>query len=301
MKKLLAITLAAMMLLSTAALADGDALDAFASIVTRTTEQNARKTSDEYLDQVMADAYTTAPADVAAAALLAPELEGLASVTTKDIAVYSATHQIKGELVRNKYFRSLANVLKAEIMVNPAAGDKYQTLELILNLFLEGEQDEVARTTRAAMRATITKEYTRAIAEEYNVPASFVEFILMSDDWDDDDWANDEAWKATVNWNTDDLTPDSLDDYLGTDGIANTFDTVDLFTPDYNTPNSPDYNTRDVNTPDYNTPNSPDYNSPDYNTPDYNTPNSPDYNTPDYNTPNSPDYNTPNTPDTPDR
>ncbi len=308
MKKILAIALAAMMLLSVTALADDGALDAFADLAASAAAKNSGRTSDEYLDQVMADAFAAEVTDVAAAAKLAPELQGLASVTTKDIAVYSATHQINGELVRNKYYRALANVLKAEIMVNPAAGEKYQSLDVILNLFLSGAEDDVSRATRTVLRSTITKDYTRAIAQEYNVPASFIEFILMDDDWDDDDYRNDEDWKTNAAWNTNDFTPDSLDQYLGADGIANTFNTVDLYTPDYNTPNTPDYNT--PNTPDYNTPNTPDYNTPntpDYNTPntpDYNTPNTPDYNTPntpDYNTPNTPDYNTPNSPDSPDR
>ncbi len=302
-KRMLTIALAAMMLFggvaAFAATNDTSALDAFATIAGKTVETGAiGMTSDDYLDQVMEDLYASAPADKTAAAKMAPALDGLSGVTTKDIAVYAATKQLPAEQVRNKYYRSLANVLKAEIMINPAVEENYKNIETILSLFLSTDQDNLTKVSRDAVRSSITKAHTQTIAQGYNVPQSFVEFVIMDDSWNDDNWENDSQWRTTSNWNTDDLTPDSLDDYVNTRNTPNTPNDVNTpNTPnDVNTPNTPDYNTPDRNTPDYNTPN----------TPDYNTPNTPDYNTPDRNTPNSPNtprrntLNTPNSPDTRD-
>ena len=333
MKKFLSILMTA--ILATAALgaaAEGqtadaakmpEAIEAFVSL-TGVTIEEASVNSDKYLDKVMDGSYQPAPADLAAAQKLAPELPGLSAVTTKDIAVYAVAKQLAPAQVRNAYFRSLANVLKAEIMVNPASEERYKNIQVILSLFLEDESGSIGDTSRAAIRETITKDHVRQIAKEYNLPQGFVEFIVMNDNWDDDDWTNDDDWKKDSDlpeWDTDDRYDDSLEDYVDTDGIDD--NSTDLSSQDENSldmksfdvssldknsldVNSADRNSMDVNTPDYNSPASPDYNSPaspDYNspaTPDYNSPATPDYNSPaspDYNSPASPDYNSPATPD----
>lgn len=315
MKKIMSIVLTALLLsVSLTAMAGGEpatALDAFATITGEELALGAvQLTSDEYLDKVMAGGYSPAPADMEAGEKMAPELAGLSSVTTKDIAVYATARNLEAAQVRNAYFKALANVLRAEIMVNPASEENYKNVQTILTLFLNQDNDALVKTSKDAVRSTITKAQTQLIAEQYSIPSSFVEFVVMDDNWEDESWQNDNAWREDTGltaWNTDDRY-DSLDDYRDTDGIDNT---PDYNTPDYNTPdkNTPDKNTPD-NTPDYDTPaarntstkpastkaaTTTKYNTPD-NTPDYNTP---DKNTPDKNTPdNTPDRNTPdNTPD----
>ena len=316
MKKILSLILSAILLTTaSAALAGGepDALTAFTALTGTAIDPNAAVTSEQYLDKVMNDEYLTAPADITAAQEMAPELPGLSAVTTKDIAVYSVDKNLPAAQVRNKYFRSLANVLSAEIMVNPASEDSYKNIQTILSLFLGSDADNLTKSTREAVRTSITPAQASEIAKGYGVSKDFVEFVVMNDNWNDEDWTNDGSWKKEktyTNWNTDDRY-DSLEDYVDTDGIKdnsvdNTPDVNTPNTPDKNTPNTPDRYTPDTpqvkkstatttkrnspNTPDRNTPNTPDRNTP--NTPDRNTPN-----TPDRNTPNTPDRNTPNTPD----
>lgn len=287
-KKILSLILTGiLMTTASAALAGGqpNALDAFTALSGMEVTAGSAVTSEQYLDKVMNDEYMTVPADAAAAQKLAVELPGLSSVTTKDIAVYSVDKNLPAAQVRNKYFRSLANVLNAEIMVNPASEENYKNIQTILSLFLGDEEDALTQNTREAVRSFITPEQANEIAKGYGVSKDFVRFVVMNENWKDDDWTNDGNWRDDValneHWSTDDRY-DSLEDYVDTDGIDNN----SLNTP--NTPNSVDVNS--PNTPEYNSPNSPEYNSPD--TPDRNTPN-----TPDRNTPNTPDRNTPNTPD----
>lgn len=316
-KKIMSLILAALLLTAACtAVAEGTgtALDAFAALTGTAVGATVTATSEQYLDKVMNDEYTPAPENLEAAKKMAPELPGLSAVTTKDIAVYAVDKTLPAAQVRNKYFRSLANVLRAEIMVNPASEENYKNTQTILSLFLDEGDDNVSRMTREAVRDSITPTHAKQIAEEYKIPESFVEFIVMDDKWSDEDWTNDNSWKSNTStaakngWNSAN-TFDSLENYVDTDG------------DNYNTPNSPDRNT--PNTPDKNTPNTPDKNTPDKYTPDRNTPNTPQpkkttssgkttsktsskARTPDRNTPNTPDRNTPNTPDrntpnTPDR
>ena len=303
MKKKMMLMLAAALLLTCAgAYAENttEALKAFSALTgTNVTLDTAARTTDEYLDKVMAGDYLAAPVDDAAAYRLALELSGLSSVTTKDIAVYAAAKQLPAAQVRNLYFRSLANVLRAEIQINPASEEEYKNIQVILSLFLDESNDNVTRTSREAIRKTITTDHAKKIAQGYNLPQSFVEFIVMDDNWDDDNWENDNSWQAGSDWNTDDLYDDSLEDYIDTDGVAgNSIDSidgnsVDTASVDYASPASVDYASPasvDYSSPDYASPASVDYSSPEYNTPEYNTP---EYNSPasvDYSSPASVDY-----------
>lgn len=302
MKKMLSLILAAiLMTASAAALAGGepDALDAFTALTGTAIDPNAAVTSEQYLDKVMNDEYAAAPTDMAAAQKMAPELPGLSAVTTKDIAVYSVDKSLPAAQVRNKYFRSLANVLSAEIMVNPASEENYKNIQSILSLFLSDDADNLTKSTRAAVRTSITPAQTKEIAEGYGVSKDFVEFVVMNDNWNDDDWTNDNGWKSDstyTNWNTDDRY-DSLEDYIDTDGIndnsvdpnSQDADSVNVRTPD----NTPDRNTPNDKTPDVKTPDTPETKKAATTTTRKNTPD-----TPDRNTPNTPDRNTPDTPET---
>lgn len=329
MKKMMMLMLTAALLLTCAgAYAENttEALKAFSALSgTNVTLDTAARTIDEYLDKVMAGDYLAAPVDDAAAYRLALELSGLSSVTTKDIAVYAAARQLPAAQVRNAYFRSLANVLRAEIQINPASEEEYKNIQVILSLFLDESNDNVTRTSREAIRKTITTDHAKKIASTYKLPQSFVEFIVMDDNWDDDSWENDNSWQAGSDWNTDDLYDDSLEDYIDTDGVAgNSIDSIDGNSVDNSVDgnsvdgnsvdNSADGNSVDAASVDYASPESVDYASPasvdyaspasvdyaspasvDYSSPDYASPASVDYSSPEYNTPeyNTPEYNSP--------
>jgi len=280
MKKILIWTIALTLALTAAAFADKNnsdsALDAFNKLTQQSTSPStaaaSNKTSSEYLTEVMAGMYLTDVTTQNAAANLAPALNGLSSVTSLDIALYAGENNIAMEKVRNAYFQSLANVLRAEIMVNPASEEQYRNIQLILSLFLYNDNQPTSAVARDAIRDSMTKEHAQTIAADYNLPLSFVEFMIMDDDWDDSDFLNDDDWSMQSGYvwhygntpnNTPDLTPDNTPDYTSVTAPVPTVPSVSYTnTPDRTPDNTPD------NTPDYNTPdNTPDYNTPD-NTPD---------------------------------
>ena len=210
MKKKFAMILALVLALaSVAAFAEGSALEAFRQLTGQDTtlaqDEQAPvtfKTSEDYLDEIMAGAYATPAADQAAAASLAPALSNLSAITMQDIASYAAGHALSVAQVRNAYYRALANVLRAEILVNPASEERYKNVQVILSLFLDTDDgDAAAEAEREAIRLSMTRETAQSIASDYNLPADFVEFIIMDDDWDDDDWENDDDWGEA--WNDD--------------------------------------------------------------------------------------------------
>ena len=102
MKKKFAMILALVLALaSVAAFAEGSALEAFRQLTGQDTtlaqDEQAPvtfKTSEDYLDEIMAGAYATPAADQAAAASLAPALSNLSAITMQDIASYAAGHAL---------------------------------------------------------------------------------------------------------------------------------------------------------------------------------------------------------------
>lgn len=190
MKRLLSITLTMMILLSASAgvLAEGtSALDAFNALTGQQVQLgNPEKSNAEYLGEIMAGAYAAAPTDFIYASDMAAELPYLTGITNRDIASFASANQYRVAQVRNAYYIALANVLRAEIMVNPASEARYQNVQVILSLFLETDETKVDHASREAIRNGMTPENAAAIASEYNLPARFVEFVIMNDNWDDD-------------------------------------------------------------------------------------------------------------------
>ena len=158
MKKFCIVALALLLTLAVAltAAAEGSALDAFQQL----TGQNVSggqapvtfKTNEQYLDEVMMGNYSVIFTDAAGAQAIAPALDGLCAITTQDIAAYAASHGLSVAQVRNAYYRALANVLRAEIMVNPASEERYRNVQVILSLFLNTDDDPTNEASRDTIR-----------------------------------------------------------------------------------------------------------------------------------------------------
>lgn len=338
MRRIATVTLALLMaaVLSVSALGEGTALDAFNALLAGDEGiLDAGKTATAWLDEILAGQY----ADAADPETLAAALEPMAGITGGDIAAYASAHDMKVSQVRNAYYKALANALSAEIRLHPATEEKYRNVQSILALFLETEADAQASAEKEEVRSRLTPDASRILAEQGGLPVSFVEFIIMDEDWDDEDWENDEDWRAAANWSGtahdgfEDIVIGSRDEpgstriadmqalliglgYLNgkADGVfgprtqralmefqlANGMKPTGSYTAaDYDKLRASDAVARWDYDDDF-------WDSEDLDT--YNSPNTPDDNTPDDNTPdrntrNTPDNNTPdrNTRNTPDR
>ncbi len=202
MKKLFTI-LAALILtfaMALCAVAESSALDAFRhltgqDVLSEEQKPIAVKTGVQYLDEVMSGAYSVVDSGVAGMQDVAATLEGLSAITTQDLAAYAAARGLTVRQVRNAYYRALANVLRAEINLNPGSEERYRSVQVILSLFLNDDDIPANEEARIAIRRSMTPDYAAGIAEDYDLPTDFVAFIIMDDDWDDDDWENDDDWE----------------------------------------------------------------------------------------------------------
>ena len=168
----------AFMLGAFAASAEGTgALDAFAALTGQQAQINdPGKTNAEYLADIMAGVYAAKPADTTAAAAMAPALP-----------------------------------FHAEVLCNPASEEQYRNVQVLLSLFLEDDATADS-ASREAIRNSMNATNAAVIAAGYGLPAGFVEFVVMDENWDDDSWENDDDWRAAVGWDDDDIYEDSNDD-----------------------------------------------------------------------------------------
>lgn len=187
------------LIMAFSAVAEGDALDAFRQLTGQdvlSDVQNpvAVKSGAQYLDDVMSGIYSVGYSDASEAQDAASTLAGLSAITTQDLAAYAAARGLTVRQVRNAYYRSLANVLRAEIALNPGSEERYRSVQVILSLFLNNDDVPINDNARVAIRRNMTPEYAASIAKGYDLPTDFVTFIIMDDMWDDDDWENDDDW-----------------------------------------------------------------------------------------------------------
>ncbi|MBQ2700005.1 MAG: peptidoglycan-binding protein [Clostridia bacterium] len=195
MKKILSLLIAALILtLSLSAFADGSALDAFYSLTGQTAQtNNPTKSNQQYLSEIMTGAYNAASQET-----LAGEVDYLAGITNKDLASYAAANKLSVSQVRNAYYRTLAKALDARIQTAPSTEGSRKNVETILDLFLSG--DAAQEADREAIRRSMTPGHARTIAQDYGLSEEFVTFLIMDQNWADDQWKNDQDWRKDTLW-----------------------------------------------------------------------------------------------------
>ncbi len=182
------------------------ALEAFNALMSGgETSENGQKTTETWLNEILSESgmypgsNQTKIKEIKEEEL-ASRLEPLSMITDKDIAAYASRHDLKVALVRNAYYKALANALDAEIKLHPATEEKYRDAQVILSLFLERNPNSQDKASMAKVREQMTSEYSGKIAEQSGLPVRFVEFLIMNENWRDDSWENDEDWRIAAGW-----------------------------------------------------------------------------------------------------
>jgi len=182
------VLLAAVVMLGRAE-AEQAALDAFHALL-EAPEEAEDQAAVELLDALMAGRFDTSDEGAVAA---------LAGITGRDIAAYASGHALPAGQVRNAWYKGLADALGNRATVDPGAEAQYKNAMTILSLFLKLD-DEAEEAQRAAIRSQMNPEAVQRIADQTGLPESFVEFIIMSPNWNDDSWENDEDWRQFCDW-----------------------------------------------------------------------------------------------------
>jgi len=189
MRKLVILVLVAALLILGCAEAEQAALDAFHALL-EAPEEAENRTSDEQLEALMTGGFDASDEGAVTA---------LAGITDRDIAAYASEHALPAGQVRNTWYKGLADALSKRAALEPEGEVRYKNAMTILSLFLEmdGGAEEAQRE---AIRSQMNPEAVQRIAGQTGLPESFVEFIIMSPDWNDESWENDEDWRQLCDW-----------------------------------------------------------------------------------------------------
>lgn len=178
--------------ISGAAVAES-ALDSFNSLAASSALSFSFNSSD-LLDGIMNGTYNAEGKDPDSTEQYASQLSAIASIKASEISSYAAAKNLPVAQVRNAYYRALANVLAADIEANPAFEKNHRDIQNVLSLFLDHAGDAASVSDRQTIRSSITRTNIEQIAEDYQLPVFFVEFLIMDENWHDDLWENDNDW-----------------------------------------------------------------------------------------------------------
>lgn len=182
LKKGLALLLTLCLVLPLAiALADDDAaqMQAYWRIVGNTAH-------DDPLTRAMNDEFAALPQPEKAAALT-----DLKAVTVEELLTFAAANKLPVSMVRWAWYTALADCLAADIPLNGSRTE--ETLTLFLRM-AENPRDKAANEQRRAIRKSLTEADINAYAAETGLPAGFLAWLLLDDEWYELDWDDGDDW-----------------------------------------------------------------------------------------------------------
>ena len=170
------------------ALAEDDAAEmaAYWRIVGNTTH-------DDPLTRAMNDEYSALPQEDKAAALAE-----LKAVTTDDLLAFAAANKLPLSMARWAWYNALADCLAADLA--RSGGDTAETLMLFLRM-VENPRDKTANEQRRTLRKSLTEADINAYSAETGLPAGFLAWLLLDDEWYEPDWEDGDDWReGRRNW-----------------------------------------------------------------------------------------------------
>lgn len=120
-------------------------------------------------------------------------LEELKAVTADDLLAFSVANRLPVEMTRYAYYTALADRLAA----GTDAAYSVETAER-LSLFLgmkDVPRDKAANAERRDIRKALTEADVNAYAAETGLPAGFLAWLLLDDEWYEPDWEDGDDWR----------------------------------------------------------------------------------------------------------
>lgn len=191
------------------ALADDDAaqMAAYWRIVGNTTH-------DDPLTRAMNDEYAALTQAEKSAALAE-----LKAVTTDELLAFAAANKLPVSMARWAWYTALADCLTAELALR-GSGDTAETLALFLQM-AQNPRDKAANEQRRAIRKALTEADVKAYAAETGLPAGFLAWLLLDDEWYEPEWDDGDDWReGRRSWNlTDWVDASDLRDKYGKEAV----------------------------------------------------------------------------------
>lgn len=132
-------------------------------------------------------------------------LEELKAVTPDALMDFAAANRLPVSMARYAFYTAMADRLKAEIPQTEAG----EHLALFLAM-KENPKDKAANEQRRNLRKSLMEADIKAYAAETGLPAGFLAWLMLDDEWYEVDWDDDDDWReGRRNWVLDDWVDES--------------------------------------------------------------------------------------------
>ena len=144
-------------------------------------------------------------------------LDELKDVSKDELLDFAVAYKLPVSMARYAWYAALADKLTAEVPAT-ATGER-----LALFLAMDGPKDKTANEERKAIRKAITEADIHAYAAETGLPAGFLCWLLLDDEWHEPEWDDGDDWQeGRKEWNIPDWADASdLRDKYGKDAVVN--------------------------------------------------------------------------------
>lgn len=119
-------------------------------------------------------------------------LAELKAVTADHLLDFAAANKLPVSMARHAYFTALADSLAAEMELY--SGEVRETLGLFLAM-KTNFRDSAANQERRMIRKAMTEADINAYAAETGLPAGFLAWLMLDDEWYETDWEEGDDWR----------------------------------------------------------------------------------------------------------
>ena len=117
-------------------------------------------------------------------------LEELKSITKDDLLAFAAAYKLPVSMARHAWYNALADRLALDVPVTPTG----ERLAMFLAM-KDAPKDKVAKEERKVIRRSITEEDILAYAAETGLPAGFLCWLMLDDEWYEPEWDDGDDWQ----------------------------------------------------------------------------------------------------------
>ena len=117
-------------------------------------------------------------------------LDELKTVTPEALLAFAAGNKLPVAMARYAYYTAMADRLKAALPQTPTG----ERLALFLAM-KDAPKDKEANAQRRDIRKALTEADINAYAAETGLPAGFLAWLMLDDEWHEVDWKDGDDWR----------------------------------------------------------------------------------------------------------
>lgn len=119
------------------------------------------------------------------------------AVTKEELLQFAVAYKLPVDMARHAWYTAMAELLPAEL----PEGQTGETLALFLAM-KTAPKDKAANEQRKAIRRSMTEVELHAYAAETGLPAGFLAWLMLDDEWYEPEWEDGDDWReGRRDWN----------------------------------------------------------------------------------------------------